>query len=231
MLSSGLVPFLVTVGAFFSHKTLITKCLPIWLLAYRCINLPDTVVPDKTIGWGLAVSSLGDAALFIETMDGMEPHMKEGFFLLGLIAFFIAHVLYAKAFLTHCDRHRKELVLPLLGYYTIMMQTILPEAPKALHIPIMVYGVIISVMGYAGINFCFYPVVEEWRKNAVLALLGALFFIASDSVLAINKFSPSNAAMFGDSAELAVMSTYYAGQLLIALSSIKIDQPEKAKGD
>ena len=75
-----------------------TKCLPIWLLSYRCISLPDTVVPDKTIGWGLAVSSLGDAALFIETMDGMEPHFKEGFFLAGLLAFFIAHVLYAKAF-------------------------------------------------------------------------------------------------------------------------------------
>ena len=132
MLDSGLIPYLVAVGAFFRYNTLVTKCLPIWLISYRCISLPSTVVPDKTIGWGLAVSSLGDAALYLETMDGIEPHMKEGFFLMGLIAFFIAHVLYAKAFLTHCDRHRKELVLPLLGYYTLMMQTIIPEAPQAL---------------------------------------------------------------------------------------------------
>ena len=208
-----------------------TKCLPIWLLSYRCISLPDTVVPDKTIGWGLAVSSLGDAALFIETMDGMEPHFKEGFFLAGLLAFFIAHVLYAKAFLTHCDRHRKELVLPLLGYYTLMMQTILPEAPKALHIPITVYGVIISAMGYAAINFCFYPVVEEFRKNGILALFGALFFIVSDSALAIKKFSPTNAEMFGDSAELVVMSTYYIGQFLIAHSAIIIERSGKTKSE
>ena len=231
MLDSGLISFLAAVGTFFSYNTLVTKCLPIWLLAYRCIRLPSAVVPDKTIGWGLLVSSVGDAALFIETTDGLEPHWKEAFFLMGLVAFFVAHVLYAKAFLTHCDHHRKELVLPLLGYYTIMMQTIIPEAPEALHIPIMVYGVIISVMGYAGINFAFYPVMEEWRTNAILALVGAFFFIISDSVLAIKKFSPSTAATFGGllGGELVVMSTYYMGQLLIAHSSIKIEAPSQEK--
>jgi len=228
MLDSGTLSFGISAALFFYYQSIVTKCMPIWLLALRCIQLPVTVVPDKTIGWGLAVSSLGDAALYIESeWLGHDPKLKEGFFLIGLLAFLIGHVLYAKAFLQHTSKHKKEMCIPLLAYYTFMMQTILPEAPADLHIPIMVYGVIISVMGYAAINFYIQCVNPVWKANALKGLIGAFFFIVSDSILAIAKFSPKNAVIFGNNAELYIMLTYYLGQYLIAGSSIMVESDQK----
>ena len=58
---------------------------------------------------------------------------------------------------------------------------------------------------------------EQWAvgggTSAMLAALGALFFAASDSALALNRFRAPFPA-----AQAVVLPTYYLGQWLIALS-------------
>jgi uncharacterized membrane protein YhhN len=180
--------------------------------------LSEHQVPDRTIAYGLIVSSMGDASLWLETADGVADNLREPLFMIGLVCFLVAHILYIKAMLGHTSFHTKWLSLPIFVYYTTMMYVILPAAPEELGLPIMIYGLAISVMGYAALNFWHNCVSPAWQKNAVLGLVGALFFIISDTILALAKFVPAYKAVFQGYHQEAVMGTYYIGQLLIARS-------------
>jgi uncharacterized membrane protein YhhN len=75
-----------------------------------------------------------------------------------------------------------------------------------LKIPVFVYAATISLMLIEAIKGYF-----SWQKptNAVI-LIGAIFFVTSDSILAINKFySPLPSASF------LIMFTYIVAQYLI----------------
>ena len=98
-MESGLISFLPVAAAHFFYPSLTTKCLPIWLLALRTYILPSEVCPDKTISYGLAISSIGDACLYLEI--GQDGDMKEYLFLLGLLCFLMAHFVYEGIFTPH----------------------------------------------------------------------------------------------------------------------------------
>ena len=76
-------------------------------------------------------------------------------------------------------------------------------------IPVLVYVVVILVMGWRA--------WERWTKirmkTALFAFFGAMLFIISDSVLAINKFREHFEA-----ARAITLITYFSAQWLIALS-------------
>lgn len=226
-MESGLVSFTAAAAAHFYMPSLSTKCLPIWLLAIRTYLLPVEECPDKTIAFGLAISSIGDACLHLETEQ--QGEMKENLFLIGLLSFLLAHILYTKAFLLHTSFHTKILVLPLFVYYMAMMSVILPDAPSAMHYPIMIYGLAIAFMGYSCLNFYFNVVDPVWKKQALMGMIGAVFFIISDSVLAIAKFSRTWGGVFGGHQQQVVMITYYIGQYLIARSSVLGGTTKKVK--
>ncbi len=213
-MESGLVSFLPATAAHFYYPSLTTKCLPIWLLAVRTF----VIAPDRTISYGLAVSSIGDACLYLH--DGHDGDLKEAYFLVGLLCFLLAHILYTKAFLLHTSYHTRVLCVPLFVYYMAMMALILPDAPTSLHYPIMFYGLAISLMGYACLNFFVNVVDPVWKSNARAGMIGAVFFIVSDSVLAIAKFSRQYRGYFKGYHSEIVMVTYYIGQFLIAKSSM-----------
>jgi hypothetical protein len=54
---------------------------------------------------------------------------------------------------------------------------------------------------------------------AILATVGSLLFLVSDSVLAVDRFLPGAA---GARRDRLVLSTYFGGQLLIAWSIIAL---------
>ena len=76
-------------------------------------------------------------------------------------------------------------------------------------LPVLVYVLTIGVMAWQA--------AERWARaedaSALLALVGALFFVVSDSALAMNRFRKPFR-----SAQALVLSTYYTAQWLIALS-------------
>jgi uncharacterized membrane protein YhhN len=146
---------------------------------------------------GLLFSLAGDIAL-------LWP--KEGF-LPGLIAFLLAHLTYLLAF----TRVAKFASRPLcFGVYALVAGTILwqlwPGVPGGLRGPVVAYVACLAAMAAQA--------AVVWRsgapRGAVLALGGALF-VASDALLATNKFMAPLPA-----ASLWILATYWAAQWCIA---------------
>jgi uncharacterized membrane protein YhhN len=81
-------------------------------------------------------------------------------------------------------------------------------------IPVIVYAVVILSMLAAALNR--YGKVNG--LSFMLVSLGALLFVASDSMIAINKFYEKF-----DFARILIMATYLLGQYLIATGSLRQD--------
>lgn len=131
-------------------------------------------------------------------------------FVFGLTSFLIAHLCYIAAFLARGSFQLTWWTLAIGALYgAIMLALLWPGITAPLRAPVVVYMLVILVMGWLA--------VEQWLTirdtSAWLAMIGAIFFIASDSLLALNRFRAPFAA-----ADAAVMLTYYAAQWLIALS-------------
>ena len=128
-------------------------------------------------------------------------------FLPGLITFFIGHVFYIFAF-HHAARKSVPIwvAAPLLLYGAGMAIWVAGSQFSAgqtvLGIAIIAYIGVILTMGWMAI-----------RTRLKLAIIGALLFIFSDSVLAIDRFV--YALPYRDA---FVMVTYYAAQVFIAAS-------------
>ncbi|NDK18698.1 MAG: lysoplasmalogenase [Zetaproteobacteria bacterium] len=76
----------------------------------------------------------------------------------------------------------------------------------AFKIPVVVYGLVISSFG----ALCFINNLQQKDKASAVLLIGALLFMLSDSLLAVNKFYRSIEIL-----NLLVMLTYIAAQYLI----------------
>jgi len=128
-------------------------------------------------------------------------------FLPGLITFFIGHVIYIFAFRHVAKKSMPSWVAaPLLLYGVGMAIWIagsqFSTGKTALGIAITAYIGVILAMGWMAI-----------RTRMKLTIIGALLFMFSDSVLAIDRFVydiPYRDAL--------VMVTYYAAQVFIAAS-------------
>jgi uncharacterized membrane protein YhhN len=151
---------------------------------------------------GLICSLAGDVFLMLPS-DRFVP---------GLISFLIAHLFYIAAF-TYGRRIRPALsfLIPFV-LYGIFIYLILSPYLGDMKLPVAVYIVVILVMAWRA--------WERWsftgEKAAMLAFIGAVLFIISDSILAINRFREP--FVLGRALNL---STYFAAQWLIALSIVK----------
>lgn len=144
----------------------------------------------------LVWSWLGDLAL-----------MPSGdvWFLLGLLAFLLAHVCYLVGFATtYADgpvaRHQLLLV-PYAAWFVLLLVVLGPDLGGML-VPVAVYGVVLCAMAALATGV-----------NATTAV-GAIVFVVSDSTLAATALT-DRFAFDGDGA--VVMLTYCLGQLLIVL--------------
>lgn len=146
---------------------------------------------------GLLCSLGGDVLLMI----------PGDFFLAGLLAFLGAHVCYLTAFRTHRGgRGPLVLVVPLLVVGAGVLSVLWPRL-GAMRVPVLLYVAVILAM-------CWSAAERWWTTQAPgsgLALVGAVLFLVSDALLAINRFhAPLPAASW------LVLGTYYPAQLLIA---------------
>mgnify|MGYP000300517206 CR=1 FL=1 len=73
-------------------------------------------------------------------------------------------------------------------------------------LPVVVYGAAISIFGM--VSLLNYMIRKD--NSSLILLLGALLFILSDSMIALNKFYEAK-ALYG----VAIMVTYILGQYLI----------------
>lgn len=148
---------------------------------------------------GLVCSLAGDVFL-------MAPG---DWFVAGLASFLAAHVCYIGAFATTGGlRVTPRLAVPFALYAGAFLWMLWP-AIGGLRAAVAVYAVVLSAMAWQATERWL-----AWRTGpAAGAALGGLLFLASDSVLAVNRFLvPFRAS------RLIVMSTYIAAQWLIARS-------------
>jgi uncharacterized membrane protein YhhN len=171
------------------------KAAPILLLALVILSRAQRSGARLLFGAGLLFSAGGDVVLATRIPL---------YFVIGLSLFFVAHVFYAMSF---CARQRVGFLtrtLPLalvLGIVTAMAVLVLPRT-GALLVPVAAYVLAITTMA----------VLAAVQKHDALPLyVGAVLFVVSDSIIALNKFvAPVPWAGF------LIMSTYYLAQFLLA---------------
>jgi len=148
---------------------------------------------------GLCLSMAGDAFLMLRKKRFNE----------GLACFFLAHLLYIGAFLTVTPLQADfPTVLPLFILALVMMTFLLPRLGR-MKVPVTAYILVITVMaGLAMERF-----VAAGGAPAFRAFLGAVLFLISDSILAVNRFVREFRA-----AQALILSTDFAAQWLLALS-------------
>jgi uncharacterized membrane protein YhhN len=158
----------------------------------------------------LVFSWTGDTLLLFVFKDAI-------YFILGLIAFLIAHVFYIILFTKELKKAngkielRKPGLLLIVIYLIALLFVLIPHL-GGLTIPVIIYAVVISTMLYMACLLSFH-----WPKPASIYLFtGAIAFILSDSILAVNKFYQT-VPMSG----FLIMATYLYAQWALVRSCIK----------
>ena len=168
----------------------------------------------KILITALTFSWIGDVILLFADKG-------EIYFILGLVAFLVSHVFYIVLFSKQSISktiHNKISFgagTGLILLYFFEMITTLGSQLGPLTVPVVIYAVVISTM-------LFYALKGSFQWNAIpyqSVLIGAIFFISSDSILAFNKFDqPIPQASF------LIMITYLAAQFCIVWGILKLNQ-------
>ncbi len=147
---------------------------------------------------GLVFSLAGDVFL-------MLPADR---FVAGLVAFLIAHLFYIAAFASEISVLIWWPLVPAV-IYGIVIYTVLAPSLGKLKLPVLIY--------VGGILIMTWLAWERWsqtgQSGALLASVGAVLFVISDTILAINRFRGAFKP-----ARALNLTTYFAAQWLIASS-------------
>lgn len=153
-------------------------------------------------------------ALFFSLLGDIFLLDKEGLFLFGIGAFLITQILFIVLVLKRSITFSKSKLIfsaiPFLIYLVVLMQTLAPKLDD-LYYPVLIYGSVISVFGITALNYHLHQKNAESR----ILLTGALLFIGSDSMIALNKFYSPHMIY-----PVAIMLTYALAQYLICHSML-----------
>lgn len=170
------------------------------ILALALSLAPASPSYQWAVAAGLLFSTAGDVFL-------MLPRDR---FVAGLASFLVAHLCYVGAFSIGVPFGAAPLLwLPFLAAGGVVLALVWPGLKPALRAPVTVYVIVIAAM--AGQAAGRWHLLGGWL--ALAAALGAALFVASDAVLALDRFRRHFPA-----ARALTLATYWAAQLLIALS-------------
>ncbi|MGG8495102.1 lysoplasmalogenase [Tenacibaculum sp. TC6] len=144
---------------------------------------------------------------------------KESFFVFGLASFLLAHIIYIKITIGFLEKDLTikmvSSALPFVFLFAGVLYLIYENLGDML-VPVIVYGVTIATFGATALlNFR-----QEKSTPNLWLLLGAILFIASDSLIALNNFyTPKH---FFDIAIiiLYIISQYFICKAMIAKSDL-----------
>ena len=179
------------------------KAMPIWMLAWLCFSRLNGA-PQKIMIFAMIFSSGGDVLLSLPLSYAFPA---------GLSSFLIAQLLYAFLFsqrrggfgVGELGRSRVWLLLLLVAFYAAALVIIIPKTGE-LAVPVTVYMTAVCTMG----------ALSALYLGSTWVVLGALCFVVSDSVIAINKFW-----LPFDLSGVVIMNTYYLAQLMIVVGVIQ----------
>ncbi len=212
----ALIPWLASAAVFSAAVTIAAHYTrpPRWVLVriFKPLTtililiialLPGTVTADayaRAIALGLLFSLAGDIFLVL----------PDRYFLYGLAAFLLAHGCYISAFHAGASSAGFPWALAVLlligaGVLGYLWNRLSPVMKGA----VGVYVIVIVLMAALAVG----RAVGQPSRGSLLAGVGALLFVASDGMLAVNRFGRP---IRGEQA--LVLMTYFAAQLLITIS-------------
>ena len=203
--------FLVGLG-----KTDITCYLKPFLVPFLFFSVVkfEEFLTKKWLLIALLFSWMGDVILLFADKG-------ELFFVFGLVAFLIAHIVFIVLFINqealviHKQQNFYWLGFGLVLLYLFGMLSILLPTLGSLKLPVGIYAMTISLMLIETIKGYF-----NWQqKSKTFILIGAIFFVLSDSLLAFNKFY---CAFSG--ATLFIMITYLIAQYAIVIGVLGMNK-------
>ncbi len=132
-------------------------------------------------------------------------------FIAGLVTFLLALLCYCVAFVGAGALNAVPwVILPVAALGIAILAYLWPALSRRLKLPVTIYMVAMVTM--AGLACA--RALAQPSGGAILAAIGAVLFLTSDAIMALNRFRRPFAF-----AQVLILSSYYGGQLLIALST------------
>ena len=160
-------------------------------------------------------------ALFFSFVGDVLLMDKNNLFLYGIASFLLTQLLFviiiAKKLKRSDGRTLFIAIMPFLLFFMTLISVLKPGLGD-FFIPVVVYGLAISVFGV--VSFLNYLQYKD--KPAIHLLTGALLFIASDSMIALNKFYAEK-SFYGP----VIMITYILAQFLIYNYMLSLRNPDQ----
>ena len=185
--------------------------LPFLILA---VYVHEKFSTKKILITALTLSWIGDIIL-------MFADKGELYFIAGLVAFLLSHISYITLFNKQLKIYLKKskvifwVGVTTIAFYLIVMMLILLPSLGDLKIPVFVYALTISIMLLFALKGFL-----NWQKPAnSYILIGAAIFVASDSILAFDKFyAPLQCSSF------LIMATYLTAQYFIVIGILELNK-------
>jgi uncharacterized membrane protein YhhN len=212
--------------SFYPEIIVKAMIIPVLMTYYHSVIKGKYNIFHRLMMAGFFFSWLGDILLQFSNGEKDFGFAAENFFTLGLVAFLLTQVFYSIAFSTAKGKNtllasRIYMLVLIIGYGALLLwllynKLVTPDGNY--RAPVILYTVVILTMLASALN-------RYGKVNGVsymLVSIGAILFVASDSMIAINRFLEKF-----DFARILIMSTYITAQYLIALGCLKQDLPEE----
>lgn len=208
------VIFLLQLLAEYNHELIRLKqtTKPLIVLSLLLMLIVGTRLKGrfhKRIFAGLLFALAGDILLML----GDNP----AYFMYGLGAFLICHICYISAFYLdfrsapELDKKGARIAILLCAFFGIGFYFYIRPHLGPLRLPVLAYTFVISLM----MMMAAFRNLRVNRSSFLLILFGAIFFLVSDAMLALNKF-----VIQFDYAGMFIMATYMAAQYLITMGAV-----------
>ena len=201
-----LVSFLYVIGILLDNDFIKFISKPLIMLSLLLYYIKSVQRKSKLFIGAVLFSFLGDILLLFDS---------ELFFMLGLVSFLIAHILFISMvvgmFNKSSIKQKIFATMPFMFTYVGLL-VLLKESLGEMLIPVVIYGLVISVFGV--VSLLNHLILKS--KASQYLIFGAAFFVVSDSLLAINRFYEAQ-----EYYPVIVIITYIIAQYLICKSVIE----------
>jgi uncharacterized membrane protein YhhN len=209
------------VSIFLSIEVLHLLCKPLIMVTLGLFYLSNVSTENRSGSLILAIVSSFAGDVFL-----MLQNVNHSYFLMGLLSFLAAHVFYIIAYRQHRYEasanalqgvQRIRFAFPIILAGTGLIVVLYP-ALGDLKFPVMLYAGVLTVMVLNSL----FRYGHTNTRSFWMVFGGAVLFLVSDSVLAINKFLqpvPNGIPI--------IMLTYIGGQFLIVAGLIEHSRKRK----
>jgi uncharacterized membrane protein YhhN len=179
-----------------------------WVAVAQERRMIEYLAKPATLGFLLLYAALGPhaswfllAALVLCLLGDVYLMLPDELFPAGLAAFLVGHLAYVADFDATSLSRVIWFVIVVAASIPLALRIIRSVSQPPLRIAVGMYMAVISLM-----------VASAIASGGMIATAGALFFFASDALIAVNRFvSPF------PSARVAIIVTYHVGQLLLVI--------------